>query len=241
MIASSSRLVTLVSLIDHLPPDPSPSSPQRGRPCRYPERLFLKALVIMMVRQITSVHGFLAMLEEETDEMPTLRDLLTQGGRFSSRRTWERRLQALPATLPAQIACLGQYLVQLIQPWQASGRAVALDSTALRACGGVWHKKHREAGIVPHTSIDTAAQWSKSGWWYGWKLHVACTVGECWIPLAAQVTEANRADGDIALRLVAALPAEVRFLLGDMHYHTDALQAWCEQTRRVLVCSQGQR
>jgi hypothetical protein len=44
----------------------------------------------------------------------------------------------------------------------------------------VWHKKDREAGIVPHTSIDTEAHWTKSGWhsWvYGWKLHLLVTVG----------------------------------------------------------------
>lgn len=31
----------------------------------------------------------------------------------------------------------------------------------------MWHKKHREAGEVPHTSIDTEAHWAKSGW-HGW-------------------------------------------------------------------------
>jgi hypothetical protein len=44
---------------------------------------------------------------------------------------------------------------------------VALDGTVLRAKGGVWHKKDREAGVVPHTAIDTEADWTKSGW-HGW-------------------------------------------------------------------------
>ena len=50
---------------------------------------------------------------------------------------------------------------------------------------------HRLAGEVPHTSIDTEAAWSKSGyhgWWYGWKLHLAVVVGSLWIPLAAEFT-----------------------------------------------------
>jgi hypothetical protein len=38
------------------------------------------------------------------------------------------------------------------------------DSTLLREEGGVWHKK---AAKVAHTSIDTEAAWSKSGW-HGW-------------------------------------------------------------------------
>jgi hypothetical protein len=33
----------------------------------------------------------------------------------------------------------------------------------LAARGGVWHKKDREAGVVPHSSIDTEAAWTKSG------------------------------------------------------------------------------
>jgi hypothetical protein len=72
------------------------------------------------------------------------------------------------------MGCLGGHLVGLLGPWERTGRAVALDSTLLRAKGGVWHKKDTEAaGKVAHTSIDTEAAWSKSGWhgWvYGWKL-----------------------------------------------------------------------
>jgi hypothetical protein len=103
-------------------------------------------------------------LEQDTPEMRMLRMLLTSTGQFPTRRTWERRLQTLPNTLPAQISCLGRSLVALFQPWATCGRAVAIDSTVLCARGGVWHKKDREAGVVPHTSIDTEAHWTKSGW-----------------------------------------------------------------------------
>ena len=130
-----------------------------------------------------------------------LRGLLSVDGRFPSRRTWERRLPAIPTTLPGQIGCLGRALVALLQPW-AGGRAAAIDSTVLRARGGVWHKKDRDAGTVPHTSIDTEAHWTKSGWhgWvYGWKLHLVVTVAAVWIPLAAELTPANVADNVQAL------------------------------------------
>jgi hypothetical protein len=227
-----------------LPLSSAPAKHKRGHPCHYFDRLFLKALVIMLVRRVTTVHGLLQMLAEDTAEMRTLRVLLTEGGHFPSRRTWERRLHAIPTILPEYTACFGAALVRLIQPWCQSGRAVALDSTALRARGGVWHKKHREAGIVPHTSIDTEAQWTKSGWhgwWYGWKLHVAGVVAAWWIPLAASLTEANVADGDVAVHLADSLPAEVRFVLGDHHYQTEKLQAYCLQTGRILICSRGNR
>ncbi len=197
---------------------------KRGRPHTYSDRLFLQALVIMSVRRLHKPYELLTALQAETDEMQTLRTLLTKNGRYPSRRTWylsneivapkakiffiheghqgheeqrnlrvpscpswinagvvsarlswERRLKAIPSTLPAQIGCLGRYLVNLIQPWQQDGRAGAIDSTVLRANGGVWHKKDREHGSVPHTSMDTEAAWTKSGWhgWvYGWTLHL---------------------------------------------------------------------
>jgi hypothetical protein len=71
-------------------------------------------------------------------------------------------------------------LVARLTPWATHGRAAACDSTPLATGGGVWHKTHREQGVIPHSSIDTEAGWSKSGWhgwWYGWKLHLAVTVG----------------------------------------------------------------
>jgi hypothetical protein len=204
----------------------------------YSDRLFLKALIIMMVKHLHKVHELLSVLEQPTAEMQTLRSLLTEGKRFPSRRTWERRLKTIPQGLPGQIACFGCHLVSLIQPWAVQGRAVAVDSTVLRAMGGVWHKKDREQGVVPHTSIDTEAHWTKSGWhgWvYGWKLHIVATVAAVWIPLAAELTAANAADNETAPLLLRSLPAEVRFVLGDRHYNDPDLRLLCEQSDRSLV------
>ena len=187
MITSEPLLVTLVKLVDNIPVPPPPAKRPRGQPKVYSDRLFLKALIIMLVRHLHNVHELLAVLAEPTAEMALLQALLTEQGRYPTRRTWERRLKAMPATLPAQIGCLGCYLVALIQPWAAYGRAVAIDSTIILANGGVWHKKDRDKGVVPHTSIDTEAHWTKSGWhgWcYGWKLHLVATAAAVWIPLA---------------------------------------------------------
>src|SRR5262245_58765552 len=240
MLAEPSVLLALVALVDRIPVPAPPR--RRGRPAVYPDRLFLKALVVMVVRRLATVHGLLAVLAEPTPEMARLRALLTdERGRFPARRTWERRLAAAPAALPAQIGCLGAHLVALLRPWARAGRAAAIDSTVLRARGGEWHKKHRDAGVVPHSSIDTEAHWTKSGWhgWvYGWKLHLATTVAAVWIPLAATLTPANRADNEEAPALLDRLPAEVRFVLGDVHYNDPALQALCAGADRVLVTTQ---
>jgi hypothetical protein len=119
---------------------------------------------------------------------------------------------------------------------------VALDSTLLGARGGVWHKKDREKGEVPHTSIDTEAHWGKSGWhgWvYGWKLHLATTVAGVWIPLAARLTPANVADNRIAELLIEELPWEARFVLGDSHYNAPEVRTACSASERFLVASGG--
>jgi hypothetical protein len=195
----------------------------------------------MILRHLHKVHELLSVLEQPTAEMEALRAALTVQGRFPTRRTFERRLKALPETLPAQIGCLGRQLVALLVPWADSGRAVALDSTPLRALGGVWHKKDREAGIVPHTSIDTDAHWTKSGWhgWvYGWKLHLAVTVAAVWIPLAARLTPANEADNEVAPELLQELPGDVRFVLGDSSYRAPNVQEICDRSGRSLVTPQ---
>jgi len=243
MLAQECLLVILVQLVCLVPMPAPPPKRGAGRPKVYPDRLFLQALVIMMVKRLHKVNEFLAVLAEPTPEMSYLRTLLTaEKGCFPSRRTWERRLAAIPATLPAQIGCLGRFLVSLLDPWADCGRAAAIDSTVLRALGGVWHKQDRAAGIVPHSSIDTQAHWTKSGWhgWvYGWKLHLVCTAAAIWIPLAAELTPANEADNKIALELVPELPPQVRFLLGDQHYQDPALDQLCAQNNCLVIAPQG--
>jgi hypothetical protein len=60
--------------------------------------LFLKALVIMIVRHLHKVGELLSVLEQPTAEMQTLRTLLCEKGCYPSRRIWEWRLSALPET-----------------------------------------------------------------------------------------------------------------------------------------------
>jgi len=242
MVPQASLLVMLVGLIDLIPTPAEPVQRKRGRSKTYPDKFFLKALVIMIVRQVHTPSGFLAILAQPSVEMQALRQELTlPNGRFACRRTWERRLAAIPDALPAQISCLGCFLLECLALWTKAACAAAIDSTVLIARGGVWHKKDREAGKVPHTSIDTEAHWTKSGWhgWvYGWKLHIivsaACNV---WLPFAADVTSANLADNEQAPALIEALPLGIHFLLGDQHYHDQALTRLCDGLGCILVTS----
>lgn len=240
MIRGDSILVSLVKLVDQLPWPPEADKRPRGCPRRYSDRLMMKALVIMIVRRLYGAYALLRFLEQDDPIPMQLRHLLVERGRFPSRRTWQRRLASLPHTLPALIGSSGRHLVVLLKPWRHQGRALSLDSTALATAGGVWHKKHREQGEVPHSSIDTEAGWSKSGWhgwWYGWKLHLAITVGSVWIPLAAELTVANRADQEVAPRLLEQVPLETRYVLGDTHYNDPELRAQCQRRGAELVAT----
>lgn len=77
--------------------------------------------------------------------------------------------------------------------------------------------------------------WPQHGWWYGWKLHVAVSVGSVWIPLAAELTAANTAANTVAPQLLAPLPADVRYILSDTHYNDPEVRTLCEQSNRALV------
>lgn len=240
MIRGGSLLVSLVRLVDHLPFPPPPARCKRGRQPTYSDQLIVKALVVMIIRRLYTAWALLAFLRQEDPVVEQLRALLTERGQCPTRRTWEHRLAALPPTLPGLIGRLGRHLVTVYNPWTQQGHGAACDSTAVRAHGGVWHKKDREAGVVPHTSIDTEGHRSKSGWhgwWYGWKLHLAVSIGRTWIPLAAEFTAAKSADNDIAPHLLTQLPAEVRYVLGDQHYNTPDLRAECARHNRELVAT----
>jgi hypothetical protein len=128
MVPQVSLLVVLVDLVDAVPSPPS--AQRRGHPPIYPDRLFLKALVIMLVRGVPTVGGLLVILAQPTAEMQALRARLTEGGPFPARRTWERRLKVLPATLPARIGCPGRALVALLGPWEACARSPTRTSTS---------------------------------------------------------------------------------------------------------------
>jgi hypothetical protein len=121
MITQESVLVQLIRSVDRIPTPPPPPHRPRGRPVFYPEGLFFKALVIMIVRRLHKVGELLAVLQEDTPQMPEVRQLLSEGGRFPSKRTFHRRLKALPNSLPEQIACLGRHLVEVWNPWERVG------------------------------------------------------------------------------------------------------------------------
>ena len=238
--SACSPLVALLELVSRMPMPPAPPRRGRGRPVVYSDRLFLQGLVVMLVRRLETVPLLVAVLHEPTPEMEQVRTLLAVNGRLPHRRTWERRMARVPDTLPAQIGCLGRFLVGLLGVWAEHGRAVVLDSTLLRAFGGVWHVKDRIRHLLPPITLDVEADWGKSGWhgWvYGWKLHLAATVAGVWLPLAADLTQASVHDLTVAPALLRELPLDTRYVLGDAAYQSPDLHACCHLHGRTLIAS----
>jgi hypothetical protein len=243
MLTPGSILVSFLWLVEQSPTPPLPVKRPRGRQEFSADKLFVKALLVMMIRRLYTAYALLSFLEQDDPVAQQRRPLLTERGRCPTRRTWERRFEKLPARLPARIGCLGRHLVTLLQPWVQQGHAAAVDSPPRRANGGVWHKKPRLAGEGPHASIDPAAAWRQSGyhgWWYGWKLPLAVVVGSVWLPLAAECTIASAADNLIAPRLLEQLPLEVRYGLGDTHDNPPELRAeWALHNRELVATRRG--
>ena len=252
-------LLRWLRVIDELPEAvlaPTVAQPaRRGRPPVYASRLFYKALVVLVVRRLRSVHALVALLAEP--EMAEVRACLCGAqGTCPSRRTWERRLARLSAQLPEVIAQLGQELIARLHLWEDDGRAVAIDSTPLHARGKVWHQSQRRAGIRDDTRIDPDAHWTHSGWhgWvYGYKLHVVisvCPQVGVWLPLAAELTPANVADSAQAPALLdtlqragsaepapAALASAGGYVLADSGYAYADVRTACGRDGFVLVAS----
>lgn len=234
-------------LLDRLALAQTPA--RRGRPVRYDERVFLKGVVLLVVRQLPSVQALLALLDEP--ELAALRaELVDAHGRFPSRRTWERRLGRVPDQLPAQIAAIGRHVVVWLHLWEDDGQAVALDSTPLQARGKVWHQRQRRAGRRPDTRIDPEAPWCHSGWhgWtYGYKLHLlltVCPLVGIWLPLSAAVTPANVADSAQAPAVLAPLGElgavaglDHLKVLADSAYAYARVRAACARAGCTLVAS----
>jgi hypothetical protein len=200
----------------------------------------MTALVILMVRRLSTADALRAFLAQDDAVAARLRPLLCEHGRVPSRRTWARRLATLPPSLPGVIGSGGRHVVALLTPWARHGRAVAVDGTALATGGGVWHKTPREQGVIPHASIAMQAGWRKAGWhgwWYGWKLHLAVTVGAGWLPRAAELTGANRGDTEVAPSWRPQLPGDVRDVVGDTHSKGPECRRQCQRCGGALVAT----
>jgi hypothetical protein len=134
------------------------------------------------------------------------------------RKTIRLRFWALPELLHFAIPKLAIKSLE----WGYSTfqfRFAFIDKSVFRSKGGIWHKKHIQAGIVPHPSIDTDASWAKSAyhkWRFGYGLHIVCNENR--FPISACVTTACVKDHTLIEGLLNHLHSYIGVLVGDNGY-----------------------
>lgn len=203
--------------------------PKRGRPYVYPQ---LNMLLFFVVMQLKGIHRFKAMAKH-------IKYRYEWFGfeQAPSRKTIRRRFLDMPGYIRWLLPNIARQISQTDQRFQL--RIGYVDKSVFRALGGIWHRKHRLLGIVPHPSIDTDASWAKSayhGWRYGYGLHLI--VNELRFPLAATVTTASAPDKHQLWPLLNGLLPELHLIVGDAGYRAARTiqQLWTRLEVFVLTC-----
>jgi hypothetical protein len=138
------------------------------------------------------------------------------------RRTLDRRLAEIAPQAEAQIRALG---LTLILEGVTDPSTAASDGSAFATPGPVWHKKDKEAGIVPDglRGLDQEADWIQStyhdGWVYGYKAHVTISVSPATVRAVLDATVTGSAcESHVLQARLAGLPPTLDRLLLDAGY-----------------------
>ena len=113
-----------------------------------------------------------------------------------SRKTIRRRFHQLPPVIMYMIPQIAIYCYKNICHQTFNLKCLFSDKSIFRAKGGLWHKKHMEAGIVPHPSIDTDASWAKSPyhqWRFGYSLLILTNQNRFPVAVMADTATLNEA------------------------------------------------
>jgi hypothetical protein len=117
-----------------------------------------------------------------------------------------------------------------------SAQVVSADKSLHEARGPLWHKKHRERGVIPKKlrGVDRESAWGISpyhGWVQGYAEHtiVNATPGEARFPLDCTASAANMAENHVLVTRLAFLPASVTKALLDGSYDDDAVFSACRE------------
>src|SRR5438034_444233 len=241
ILHSESFLIGILCLIG-LIPWPTPAKRRRGRPYVYSPLVMLRCFIVRIWMRMPSNNALHSFFILSTQNPYNARVMIACGlPRVPDRRTFDRRLKNISSDgsdedLRPRIDVMGQLFIaeRLVDPY-----IVSVDSSLLRARGGIWHKKFMEKRIVPHRSIDTDARWGKSrsrGWIFGYKLHMSCSTGQHLIvPLSADFTTANVPDNKKFDGITASLRG-VRYADGDEGYDDGDLYDLSRQRGFELVC-----
>jgi hypothetical protein len=227
MVSLDHPLIQLLALIDLVWVESDKPVRGRGAPKLYREKVMFKLYVVSVVKKLWKRRGLWRYLAAN----PTVAAAcgLPQ---VPNRRTLDRRLEEVAPQAEAQIRALGLTLVleEVTDP-----NTAASDGSAFATPGPVWHKKDKEAGIVPDglRGLDKEADWIQStyhGWVYGYKAHVTISVSQATVRVVLDaIVTGSACESHILQGRLAELPPTLDTLLLDAGYDDGPLIATAAQ------------
>lgn len=227
MVSPDHPLLQLLALIDLVWAEPDERRRGRGAPKRYSEKVMFKVYVVSLLKTLWERRSLGRFLKAN----PTV---ATACGLPSipDRRTLDRRLVETAPQAEEQIRALGLVLsVEAV----TSSVVAASDGSAFATPGPVWHKKDKEAGIVPEGlhGLDREADWIQSsyhGWVYGYKAHVTTSVSSATVRVVLDATVTGSAcESHVLDNRLDGLPSTIETLLLDAGYDDGDLIDHCAQ------------
>ncbi len=240
MVSPSHPLIRLLQVLDKVYPSVR-ARKRHARPLVYSELVMVKIMLVMLLKKIKKYKQ----LERFLNQNPTVAAACGIT-RSPHRKTLKLRIEGLSGKMRQRIRAVSGRLLHILD---YEPQICALDSSLIKACGPLWHKKDREAGRIPPNlrNVDTESTWGFSpsrGWVQGYKGHAMITADplSAIIPTDSQLTCAHVADNVPAPSFIAHLLPSVKYLLADGTYDDGKLIALSEQrangkyiTRRLVV------
>jgi Transposase DDE domain len=154
------------------------------------------------------------------------------------RTTLSRRFKTLSEQLCGLIAEVYQ---EFVNSKHIQEEAMSVDSSLMQANGNVWHKKDREAGVLPKCgNIDTEAHWGVNGcgeWTFGYRFHCLVNANaELALPKDVAVYAANIKDASVFTdELARSLSADTQVVLADGSYDEQPCYDVCDAKQISLI------
>lgn len=207
-----------------------------GKPFVYSVKsmvVFFHTMILKRIIHFKTMHRFLS-------DNPVIAKVCGFKGGIPDRTTLSRRFKKLYEFIKEQIQHMGEVFTG---NKLSSAQICSVDSTMHKACGNIWHKKHRKINFIPPKlrNIDRDANWGVSEykkWVYGYKTHLVSTSSfkKIAIPLYCEITSANESDCKIAKGIFKNFwPKRIKYLVADKGYDDKSLRGTCQRAKALLI------